>query len=214
MPRLRWCGGTNMPAGTLTTTRSPMVMRPSSAFSRPATQRSVVVLPQPEGRSSVTISPAATSKSMPATAVTTSLLAMKVLVSPSTRIMIQQPRTPQYINIALILLLHAKAAPELERDEAQRHQQQEHQHAKGAEQQERAFLPEVENDHGGGAVLRACQHQRNGELAIGVHHDPEPGREQAGSQQRQRHLDEVARPGDAGNLRGLVELVVDLHHRG
>src|SRR5215510_11479464 len=214
MPRLRSFGGTNTLAGTLTTGRSPMVMRPPSGFSRPATQRSVVVLPQPEGPSSVTISPAATSKSMLATAVTTSLLDWKVLVSPSTRIMIQQPRTPPYINIALILLLHAKAATELERDEAQRHQQQEHQYPKGAEQQERAFLPEVENDHGGGAVLRARQHERDGELAIGVHHDPEPGREQAGPQQRQRDFDEVARPGDAGDLRGLVELVVDLHHRG
>src|SRR5919197_1372286 len=123
MPRLRWCGGTKILAATLTTGRSPMVMRPSSGFSRPAMQRSVVVLPQPDGPSSVTISPAATSKSMAATAVTTSLLALKVLVSPSTRIMIQQPRTPPYINIAPVLLLHAKAAAELERDDAQRHQQ-------------------------------------------------------------------------------------------
>src|SRR5262245_11318056 len=210
MPRLRWCGGTNTLAGTLTTGRSPMVIRPSSGFSRPATQRSVVVLPQPEGPSSVTISPAATSKSMLATAVTTSLLALKVLVSPSTRIMVQQPPTPPYS----ILLLHPKSATELERDEAQCHQQQEHQYPEGAEQQERAFLPEIENDHGGGAVLRAGQHERDGELAIGVHHHPEPGGEQAGPQQRQRHFEEVARPGDAGDLRGLIELVVDLHHRG
>src|SRR5262245_34921279 len=174
MPRLRSFGGTNIRAGTLTTTRSPMVMRPSSGFSRPAIQRSVVVLPQPEGPSSVTISPAGTSKSMPATAVTTSLLTLKVLVSPSTRIMIQQPRT----HHTSILLLHAKAAAELERDDAQRHQHQEHQHAECAEQQERAFLPKVENDDRGGAVLRARQHQRDGELAIGVHHDPEPGGKQ------------------------------------
>src|SRR5215470_11024521 len=176
MPRLRCCGGTNTLAGTFTTGRSAMVMRPSSALSSPATQRSVVVLPQPEGPSSVTISPAATSKSMPATAVTMSLPALKVLVSPSTRIMIQQPRTPPYINTALILFLHAKAAAELERHNAQRHQHQEHHHAEGTQEQERAFLPKIENDHRGGAVLRAREHQRHGELAKGVHHDPEPSR--------------------------------------
>src|SRR5215203_5116528 len=87
MPRLRRCGGTKLPAATSTTVRSAMVMRPASAFSRPATQRSVVVLPQPDGPSSVTTSPAPTSKSMPSTAATTSLFAANVFVSPSTRIM-------------------------------------------------------------------------------------------------------------------------------
>ena len=59
MPRLRRCGGTNTPAATSTTVRSPITMRPPSALSSPATQRSVVVLPQPEGPSSVTTSPGA-----------------------------------------------------------------------------------------------------------------------------------------------------------
>ena len=72
MPRLRRCGGTNTPAATSTMVRSPITMRPPSARSSPATQRSVVVLPQPEGPSSVTISPGPTSKSMPATAATIS----------------------------------------------------------------------------------------------------------------------------------------------
>ena len=53
-------------------------------LSRPATQRSVVVLPQPDGPSSVTISPGPTSKSMPATAATRSFCAANVLLRPST----------------------------------------------------------------------------------------------------------------------------------
>src|SRR5215213_6366626 len=129
MPRLRRCGGTNTPAATSTTVRSPMVMRPASAFSRPATQRSVVVLPQPDGPSSVTTSPWPTSKSMPSTAATTSLFALKVLVSPSTLIM------------ALDLLLHAEAASDQIGDGAERHQHKEHQHSERAEQKEGAFFP-------------------------------------------------------------------------
>src|SRR5262245_13145370 len=178
MPRLRSFGGTNTLAGTLTTGRSPMVMRPPSGFSRPATQRSVVVLPQPEGPSSVTISPAATSKSMPATAATVSLLALKVLVSFSTRIM----SSPDFAcHQTSILLLHADPAADHIGDDAEPHQQEEHQHPEGTEQQERAFLPEVENDDCGGAVLRAREHECDGELTIGVHHHPEPGCEQAGA---------------------------------
>src|SRR5262245_34131853 len=114
-----------------------MLMRPPSARSSPATQRSVVVLPQPDGPSSVTISPAATSKSMPAIAATVSLLALKVLVSPSTRIM----SSPGFAHHdTSILLLHAETAADHVGNNAQCRQQQEHQHPEGAEQQKRAFL--------------------------------------------------------------------------
>src|SRR5437868_12575735 len=118
MPRLRWCGGTKILAATLTTGRSPMVMRPPSGFSRPATQRNVVVLPQPEGPSSVTISPAATSKSMPATAATVSLRVLKILVSPSTRIMSSPDFAHHHPSIVLLL---AETAADHIGDDAERH---------------------------------------------------------------------------------------------
>ena len=57
-----------MPRSGSETTRSPIEMRPAVGCSRPATQRKVVVLPQPEGPSSTTISPAGTSKLTPSTA--------------------------------------------------------------------------------------------------------------------------------------------------
>ena len=41
-------------------TRPPLLTRPADGCSRPAMQRRVVVLPQPEGPSSTTISPAGT----------------------------------------------------------------------------------------------------------------------------------------------------------
>ena len=57
MPSLRWSGGTNSPAAASLTTRPPITIVPVSLRSSPATMRKVVVLPQPEGPSSVTNSP-------------------------------------------------------------------------------------------------------------------------------------------------------------
>ena len=53
----------------LVTSRPAIRMRPSLGSSRPAIMRKVVVLPQPEGPSSVTSVPASTVKLTPATAV-------------------------------------------------------------------------------------------------------------------------------------------------
>src|SRR6185312_4219281 len=68
MPMSRSRGETSRPRAGSDTTRSPIEMRPPVGCSSPATQRKVVVLPQPEGPSSTTISPAGTSKLTPSTA--------------------------------------------------------------------------------------------------------------------------------------------------
>ena len=68
MPRLRLSGGTNRPRAASATTRPPMVMTPSVGAISPATICSVVVLPHPDGPSSVTNSPSATVRSTPRTA--------------------------------------------------------------------------------------------------------------------------------------------------
>src|SRR5262245_32065699 len=70
MPSRRWSGGTNRPLDASLTTRPPMAMMPVSLRSRPATMRSVVVLPQPDGPSRVTNSPCPTARSMASTALT------------------------------------------------------------------------------------------------------------------------------------------------
>jgi hypothetical protein len=49
---------------------SPIQIVPWSAFSKPATQRKVVVFPQPDGPRNVTIFPSGMVASIPATAVT------------------------------------------------------------------------------------------------------------------------------------------------
>src|SRR4051812_17388259 len=68
MPMLRRRGGTRTPCSGAETTAPPIEISPAVGCSRPATQRSVVVLPQPDGPSSTTISPAATRKLTSSTA--------------------------------------------------------------------------------------------------------------------------------------------------
>src|SRR6478609_8055708 len=68
IPISRRRGGTMMPSAGEDTTRPAIRIEPALGCSRPATQRSVVVLPQPEGPSRTTISPAGTAKLTPSTA--------------------------------------------------------------------------------------------------------------------------------------------------
>jgi hypothetical protein len=70
-----------MPVADSLTTRSPMTMRPPSLCSSPATMRSVVVLPPPDGPSSVSRRPSATDSDTSSTART----APKRLLTASTR---------------------------------------------------------------------------------------------------------------------------------
>src|SRR6185437_10178620 len=68
MPISRSRGGSKMPRAGDDTTRPAMLMVPAVGCSRPATQRKVVVLPQPEGPSRTTISPDGTAKFTPSIA--------------------------------------------------------------------------------------------------------------------------------------------------
>src|ERR1700722_8154833 len=68
MPRSRRRGGTRMPRSGDDTTCPAMLISPEVGCSSPATQRKVVVLPQPDGPSNTTISPAGTAKLTPSIA--------------------------------------------------------------------------------------------------------------------------------------------------
>src|ERR1700732_2713584 len=68
MPSSRKRGGTRIPRSGDDTTLPAMLISPDVGCSRPATQRKVVVLPQPEGPSRTTISPAGTAKLTPSIA--------------------------------------------------------------------------------------------------------------------------------------------------
>src|SRR4030088_1112063 len=67
MPRSRKRGASRSPRAGADTSRPAMLISPDVGCSSPATQRRVVVLPQPEGPSSTTISPAGTAKLTPST---------------------------------------------------------------------------------------------------------------------------------------------------
>src|SRR6266702_3464243 len=68
MPMSRSRGGTSMPRAGDDTRCPAMLISPEVGCSRPATQRKVVVLPQPEGPSRTTISTAGTAKLTPSMA--------------------------------------------------------------------------------------------------------------------------------------------------
>src|SRR5258705_11904485 len=73
MPMPRSLGGTKMPCAVSHTTWSAMTILPASGRSSPARQRSVVVLPQPDGPSSVISLPVPIPMLMSSTAFTTTL---------------------------------------------------------------------------------------------------------------------------------------------
>src|SRR6478672_9733875 len=68
MPMLRDRGGTCTPRSGAATSSPPIAIMPPVGCSSPAMQRRVVVLPQPDGPSSTTISPAAMRKLTSSTA--------------------------------------------------------------------------------------------------------------------------------------------------
>src|SRR5688572_27043454 len=68
MPTLRASGGTEALVPALAIVWPPMRISPSSGASKPATSCSVVVLPQPEGPTSASVSPRRTASVSPSTA--------------------------------------------------------------------------------------------------------------------------------------------------
>src|ERR1700746_3033512 len=92
MPRSRERGGTRMPRAGDDTTLPPMAISPPVGCSRPATQRSVVVLPQPDGPSRTTISPAGTAKLTPSMAGRPTANCLRRSVTSSVAVMTSHPR--------------------------------------------------------------------------------------------------------------------------
>src|ERR1700730_13278799 len=92
MPRSRRRGGTRIPRSGDETTLPAMLISPDVGCSSPATQRSVVVLPQPEGPSRTTISPAGTAKLTPSIAGRPIENCLRRSVTSSVAVMILRPR--------------------------------------------------------------------------------------------------------------------------
>src|SRR6266480_1676567 len=105
MPRLRERGGTRMPRAGDDTSRPAMLISPPVGCSSPATQRSVVVLPQPDGPSSTTISPAGTAKLTPSIAGRPIANCLRSSVTSSVAVMISPIfRTPRSLAVTVSLV--------------------------------------------------------------------------------------------------------------
>src|ERR1700742_1455061 len=92
MPRSRARGGTRMPRSGDDTTLPPIEISPEVGCSSPATQREVVVLPQPDGPNSTTISPAGTAKLTPSTAGRPIANCLRRSLTSSAAVMMSFPR--------------------------------------------------------------------------------------------------------------------------
>src|ERR1700759_2922553 len=92
MPMSRERGGTRMPRSGDETILPAIEISPPVGCSRPATQRKVVVLPQPDGPSSTTISPAGAAKLTPSTAGRPIANCLRKSLTSSAAVMMRIPR--------------------------------------------------------------------------------------------------------------------------
>src|ERR1700743_565382 len=133
MPSARRSAGTNRPRSASLTMRSPIEIRPPLFCSSPATIRNVVVLPQPEGPSSVTNSPSLTRRSTLLTAVKSPKL--RLTFSRTTCDIASFPTASQRADPAL---------DDLELYPAEQQHQQHHDHADDADLLRIAVYPEFQ----------------------------------------------------------------------
>src|SRR5438552_6472721 len=200
MPKPRRLGTTKMPFDDEYTTRSFTAISPTRGLSRPAIERSVVVLPQPLGPSSVKSLPSGTVKVTSCAALT---------ISPfSFGYSVYRPST-----LSMRSLLHPELLPEPLRDHHQHEERENEEHAEGRELDVLAVLPQLpdhdRDDLGPGAV----EQDRARELADRHDHHVDEPRDEAGLEQRQDDAPEGREPRGAAHLRRLLELLVDLQHR-
>src|SRR4051812_41622222 len=181
--------------GRVVASRPPMSTRPASTFSRPARQRSSVVFPQPDGPSSTTKSPSATSRSTSSTAVTLP----KVL-------RIAWKRTSA-IYFSTLLLQHPSphreqvATDEQDHDHRRRHEEEP---AREAEVRRRAL---EQREHLRRQRPVAEREKRGSEdLVPGDDEDEDRRRGEAGQRERKGDLHERLRATAAERHRRLLEL--------
>src|ERR1700736_3833297 len=211
MPKLRLFGATKIPLADEYMTLPATSISPELGFSSPAIERKVVVLPQPDGPSSVNSLPSGTSK-------LTSWAALTAV-----------PRSPGYsVNSDLTLSTFVpvgcsiacscfRYAEPLAYELGQHHQaeQQDDQHdAERGQLDILTILPQLpyhDRDHLG---ARAIEQNRARQLADRDDQHINPAREQSRLEQRQDDAAEGHAPGCPAHGGRLLELLVDLHHRG
>src|ERR1051325_3354450 len=166
-----------MPRFASSSTRSPSVMRPSSGTSRPATQRSSVVLPEPDWPRSATMSPPDTVSETP----------FRIWLAP--RRFLTRSMTRSGMG----------AHPEPQGEDQGRADDDDAHHRKRRDDVERTGAPERDDERADGFGAGAEEIDAGRILAAEDHEDEEPAPKQAEADERQRHVAQrsaLARPGD------------------
>src|SRR6266852_94972 len=209
MPKLRLLGATKIRSADEYMTLPATSISPEVGRSSPAIERSVVVLPQPDGPSSVNSLPSGTSKLTSWAALTT------------------VPRSPGYsVNNDLTLSTFVPVPcgvlgfrdAEPPADQLRQHhqaEQQDDQHDAERRQLDiLTILPQLpyHDRHHLGAV--AVEQDRARQLADRDDQHINPAREQSRLEQRQDDAAKRHAPGGTAHGGRFLELLVDLHHRG
>src|SRR6266851_5188707 len=202
MPKPRRLGATKTFRVEEYTTRSPTLISPARGRSSPAIERSVVVLPQPLGPSSVKSFPSGTSKLTSCAARTISPRSLGYSVNnPSTF------STP-------LSLLHAEFLAQPLGDHHQHEERQDEKHAEGRKLHVLAVLPQLPDGDRQHLGARAVEQDRARELADRDDHHVDPARDQPGLEQREDDAAKRRAPGGTAHRRRFLQLLVDLQHRG
>src|SRR6266850_2992371 len=200
MPSPRRFGETKMPRCEEYTTSLPTEISPCRGLSRPAMERSVVVLPQPLGPSRVNSLPSGTSKATSCTA--------RIAWPRSSTYSVHNPVT---LSTSGVLDAELPAYP-LGKQHEHEQAQDEH-HPERRQLDVLAVLPQLPDHDRQDLGPRAVEQDRARQLADGNDHDVDPARDQPWLEQRQDDAAEGRRPARSAHRGGFLQLLVYLQHR-
>src|SRR2546421_8559688 len=181
MPRPRWLGDMKMPRSDEYTTSPPIEISPARGRSRPAIERSVVVLPQPLGPSSVKSRPWGTSKP--------TCCAARTGWPCSSRYSVQRPATFSILGLA-----DAEAPPDPLSGKHEDEESEDEHHAERRKLDVLAVFPQFPDHDGHNFRARAVEEDRARELANGDDDDVDPAGDEPRLEKRQDDAPEGGRP--------------------
>src|SRR5580765_3791903 len=179
----------------------PTLISPERGRSRPAIERSVVVLPQPLGPRSVKSFPAGTSK--------LTSCAARMTLPRSSAYSVQRPLTFSTSGFP-----YSETSSDGLCGEYQEKQPDDEHHAERRKLDVLAVLPQLPDEDRKHLGAGAVEQDRARELADRDDDDVDPARDQPGLEQRQDDAAERGGPRGAAHRRRFLQLLVDLQHRG
>src|SRR5260370_1094477 len=179
------------------------LISPARGRSRPAIERSVVVLPQPLGPSRVNSFPSGTSK--------LTSCAARTIWPRSLGYSVKRPSTfsTRFSGSLLDSEFPAQPLGEHHQDE----ERQDEQHAERRQLHVLAVLPQFPDGDRQDLGARAVEQDRAGGLADRDDHHIDPARDQPRLQERQDDAAKRGAPGGAAHRRRSLRLLVDLQHQ-